>query len=303
MPGSVARGLLLLSLCTLSPGCVKELATDTLADSLAASGSTFASDDDPQLVRDAAPFSLKLTESVLAETPKHRGLLLAAASEFTQYAYGFILQDADRLETHDIGAASELRDRARKLLLRARDYGLRGLDVAHSGFSTSLRNNPQQAVQVASKSDVPLLYWTAAAWGSAITISKNDPELIADRVVVESMIDRALVLDETFEHGAIHSFLISYEPARQGATESAESRCRKHFNRAVELSEGLSVGPYVALAEAVSIQNQNKAEFESLLNKALAIDVNAHPQWRLENMILQSRARWLLERKGELFLE
>jgi hypothetical protein len=52
----------------------------------------------------------------------------------------------------------------------------------------------------------------------------------------------------------------------------------------------------------VSLSKQNKAEFESMLKQALAIDVDAKPEWRLENLIMQERARWLLSRESELFL-
>ena len=285
-------------------GCsVRQMAVNNLADALSGTGSVFASDDDPELIREATPFSLKLMESVLAQTPRHKELLTTTSSSFTQYTYAFIEQDADELETRDIAAATALRDRARKLLLRARDYGLRGLDVSHAGFSQELRKNPRQAASHAKRADVPLLYWTAASWGSAITISKNDPNLVSDQVIVEALIDRALELNESYEHGAIHSFLISYEPARQGAGTTAESRARKHFQRAVELSGGYQAAPYVALAEAVSIQKQDRPEFESLLKQALAIDVNAHPEWRLANLIMQRRAKWLLSRTSELFVE
>jgi hypothetical protein len=97
--------------------------------------------------------------------------------------------------------------------------------------------------------------------------------------------------------------LISYEPSRQGATGDAEARSREHFRRAVELSDGKMAAPYVALAEAVTIQNQKKSEFVSLLNQALAMNVDERPEWRLANLIMQQRARWLLSRVDELFVE
>jgi len=40
-----------------------------------------------------------------------------------------------------------------------------------------------------------------------------------------------------------------------------------------------------------------------LLERALAIDVDARPEWRLANLIMQHRARWLLSRSDELFAE
>jgi predicted anti-sigma-YlaC factor YlaD len=61
-------------------------------------------------------------------------------------------------------------------------------------------------------------------------------------------------------------------------------------------------GPFVALAGSVAVQKQNVTEFKDLLHRALAIDPDARPEWRLVNLILQRRARWLLSRTDELFL-
>jgi predicted anti-sigma-YlaC factor YlaD len=69
------------------------------------------------------------------------------------------------------------------------------------------------------------------------------------------------------------------------------------------LSEGMQVGAYVALAESVSVETQNKKEFNELLDKALAVDVDAKPEWRLLNIVMQRRAQWLLGRSEDLFLE
>jgi predicted anti-sigma-YlaC factor YlaD len=52
----------------------------------------------------------------------------------------------------------------------------------------------------------------------------------------------------------------------------------------------------------VSVQKQDVKQFESLLQQALAINPDAHPETRLANLVMQRRARWLLSRKSELFL-
>jgi len=282
---------------------VNRFAVNKLGNALAESGTTFAADDDPALIEAATPFSLKLMESLLAASPQHRGLLFATASGFTQYAYAFVQQDADRLEDEDVGRAAEARTRARHLYLRARDYGLRGIETRHPRFSALLRTDPRGAVAQATIQDVPLLYWTAAAWGAAIAISKDQPELVADQGLVEVLIDRALALDADYGDGAIHGFLISYELSRQGAAGDPNVRARRHFERVVELTHGQLASPYVALAEGVSVSRQDRREFESLLRQALAVDPNARPEWRLANLILQRRARWLLSRTDQLFLD
>jgi len=278
------------------------MAVNRLGDALAGGGSTFSSDNDPELVKAALPFSLKLIESLLAESPRHEGLLLAACSGFTQYAYAFVKEEADETEDRDLAAANAMRTRTRNLCLRARGYGLRGLDGRHPGFAAALQKDPKAAVSVATKADVPLLFWTAASWGGAISMSKDDPVLISDQNIFAALIDRALALDERFGHGAIHALLISFEMARSGVAGDPVPRARRHFARAMELSHGRLAGPLVTLAESVALEKQDRAEFQSLLERAIAIDPEAAPESRLVNLVIQRRARWLLGRMDELFL-
>jgi len=288
------------SLC----GCsIKHIAVNKIGDAFAGSGATFASDDDPELVRAAAPFSLKLVESLLAESPRHEPLLLAAASGFTEFAYAFVQQDCEETEDKDLAAAEALRGRARRLYLRARDYGLRGLEVRHRGFGAALRADPQKAVRLAAAKDVPLLYWTGTAWAGAISDSKDNPDLIADLPIVEAMMERALELDERFGDGALHCFFIAYEMSRPGGTEEAAQRAKSHFDRAMALSGGGMASPWVSWAEEVCIQKQDLAGFRAALEKALAVDADAKPEWRLVNLVMQRRAKWLLGRADQLFLK
>jgi predicted anti-sigma-YlaC factor YlaD len=297
-------GPLLVAVVVVLSGCttLKKTAVNQLGDALAAGGSSYASDDDPELIRSAAPFSLKVIESLLAESPNHRGLLLAATSGFTQYAYAFVQQEADEIESTDVAAAAVRRARARRLYLRARNYGLRALSVAHPGFTEKFRRNPTAALAACRRDDTPLLYWTAVSWTAAIAVQKDRPDLIAELPQAEALIDRAAALDETFDHGAIHTYLITYEMARAGAAKGAADRARRHFRRAVALSGRAAAAPYVALAESVALPAQNRAEFESLLRSALAIDADAKPSLRLANLVAQRRARWLLGRVDDLFL-
>jgi predicted anti-sigma-YlaC factor YlaD len=298
--GTIAA-LLLFSLSFT--GCsVKRMAVNKLGDALASGGTTFASDDDPELIKQAVPFSLKLMESLLAESPRHKGLLFATSSGFTQYGYAFVQQDADELEDTDFAAAEALRARAKRLYLRARGYGLRGLESAHPGFANALAADPRSAVARMKKKDVPQLYWTAAAWGAAIALAKDDPEMVAEIPQMEALIDRAAQLDESWGEGAIHGFLINYEMSRQGASGDPAERARKHFERAVELSRGQQAGPFVSFAEAVSVEAQDVKQFDELLAQALAINPDDQPETRLVNLIMQRRARWLLSKKEDLFL-
>ena len=293
---------LLLVLST--SGCsVRNLAVNSMGDALASSGSGFGADDDIELVGAAAPFSLKLMESVLAESPGHRGLLLAAAQGFVQYSYAFVELRADELEDKDLQGAYAKRERARRLYLRARNYGMRGLESALPGFGAAVKTDPAGTLARASEREIALLYWTGVAWAAAISLSKDDPFLVADLPVAEALVRRALALDESYDHGAIHVFLISYEMSRAGLVADAPARARRHFERALELTGGRHAGPYVTLAEAVALAERNRPEFEDLLRKALGVNSSGKPEWRLVNSVMQRRARWLLSRTDKLFAD
>jgi hypothetical protein len=293
----VALGLVLAA----ASGCsVREYAISRVGDALAGSGEGFASENDPELVRAAAPFSLKLMESLLAEAPRHAGLLAATASGFAQYSYAFVQLDADEAESRDLDTARALRERARGLYGRARDYGVRALDARHPGFAAELRGDPAHALARLSRGDAQTLYWTTVASAAMVALSKDSAHALVQLPRIDQQVDRLRALDPDLGQGSLHAFLISYEMARPGVRD-AEGRARRHFERAVSLSEGNRAGPFVALAESVCVESQNKREFVALLERALAIDTARRPEWRLENLVMQRRARWLLSQAGQLF--
>lgn len=298
----LALATLLAAVVCGAPGCsLKRIALGSVANSLAESGDSFASDADPELIRAAVPFSLKLVESLLAELPEHRGLLLTACSGFTQYAYAFVDRDAELVKAADYSRYVKLQDRARLLYLRARDYCLRGLELRERGIRQRLTREPDAAVARLKVTDVPLLYWTAAAWGKAVSLSLDRPELAGDYPIVRAVAARALALDEDYGDGALHEVMISVETVPEAMGGSPE-RARRHFERAVALSKGLSASAYTAYATGVLVPQQKREEFVELLNRALAIDVDAAPPLRLANVLAQEQARFLLEHLDELFL-
>ena len=285
-----------------APGCsVREYALRSVGDALASGGDAYSSDEDIELVGAATPFGLKTIESLLSEVPEHRGLLLAATRGFTQYAYVWVQVPAEEAEERDVQAAYAQYARARRMYLRARDYGLRGLKLGKD--ADRLRTDPVGALERTTRDDVPLLYWTGVAWAAAISLSKDSPAIVSGLPAVDALIRRAAALDPDFDHGTLRSFLIGYEMSRPNASPKAEALARAHFARAVELSQGRQAGPYVSLAESVCVEKRQRQEFEQLLKQAIALDPGAQPEWRLANLVMQRRARRLLARADELFPE
>jgi len=273
-----------------------------VADAVSSDGGAFASDDDPELVRSAVPFALKAEESLLSAEPGHRGLLLSLCRGFTQYAAAFVWQDA--VESADPAAARTGKERAVRLWLRARDYGLRGIEAARPGFRALFDADPVGAARTAGPEDVPLLYWTAASWSLAIASSSGDPGMLADLPRCEALMRRVFALREDYDAGAVHEYFIAFEGGRPDAMGGSATRARRHFERAMALAGGKKVSPLVTLAETVSVRAQDRREFLDLLDRALAFDARREaPEYRQANLAAQRRASWLKGRVDELFLE
>jgi predicted anti-sigma-YlaC factor YlaD len=132
-------------------------------------------------------------------------------------------------------------------------------------------------------------------------MAMNPDELAIDFPAVRALAERGLALDPGWWNGALHELMITLNS--QALLGGSEDEARRHFARAVQLQKGLSPGPYISLATGISVTNQDRAEFEDLLNKALAVDPDANPAERLTTLLLQQRARILLDSAEYRFLK
>lgn len=280
-------------------GLISKKATRMVADTLSAGGDSFTSDNDPELVRDAVPFALKTYESLLETLPTYVPLLRATCSGFTSYAYGYLATDADVLRLTDGAAARTIDARTLKMYLRAHGYCERALEERFKGVTARLLMTPESALPKAKKEDVELLYWSAASWGLAMAL--NPDTLAIDFPAVRALAERGLALDERWFNGALHELMITLDS--QALLGGSEEAARRHFDRAVEIQRGLSPGPYISLAMGVSVARQDRAEFERLMNTALAVDPDDEPTARLTTLLLQRRAQALLDQVDFLFLK
>jgi predicted anti-sigma-YlaC factor YlaD len=289
----------------LSSCSINRFAVRTVAGFLSSSGggTVFNGEDDPELVGDALPFALKFYESLLAEDPSNAPLALATGRAFAGYAFAFVQAPSDQLPPSQVDAQRAMRLRAKKLFLRGRDYVLRGLDSRRPGFTATLNGKgPAAALRLARKEDADYLYWAAAAWMGAFSADPFDFAQIVAIPRAVALLQQVDAWDNAYGAGAVQEIFISFYGGAPADLGGGEQKARASFDRAVALSRGLRAGPYIALATAVSVKNQDVAEFRQLLGQALAIDVNADIPDRLLNVINQRKARWLLDHESDFFL-
>jgi hypothetical protein len=81
----LSRALICLLVLTCTGCSLKTYAINMVGDALASGNSVYETDEDIDLVGQALPFGLKLTESLLEQSPNHHGLLITACRGFVLY--------------------------------------------------------------------------------------------------------------------------------------------------------------------------------------------------------------------------
>lgn len=297
---------IIIPLLFLNSCSIKKMAMNQVADILASPGSStvFTGDNDPELVGDALPFTIKMYESLMVSMPWHRGLKLQTGSLYIMYANAFIQTPADMLPEEEFSRHEFLLKRAKNLYLRGRDILLAALDKKYPGFRNHLdKKEFDRALAAMKKEDVPFLYWAAAGWLGAFAIDPFDMKLGMTVPGAAALMDRVLQLDPQFNQGAIHDFYVLYYGSMPDYMGGDFNKARRHFKKAVEVSGGKITSPYLSLATTVSVKEQNLEEFKQLLNKVLKVDPDADPDNRLLNTINLRKAKWLLEHAEDYFLE
>ena len=147
-----------------------------------------------------------------------------------------------------------------------------------------------------------MLYWAGAGWVGAFAIDPFDMKLGLTLPRAKAIMDRVLEMDENFGDGAIHDFYILYYGSLPEYMGGDLKKARYHFEKAVKLSKGKKISPYMSLATTVLVKEQNAREFSKLLNEVLKFDPDSCPENRLENILNLRKAHWLLEHIEDFFV-
>lgn len=287
---AIRRRLLLAAAAWPLAACsTQDLVLRRVADGLA--GGSGGDEDDLELARDAAPAWLKASEAVLEQVPDHLPLAAAVSAGFTQYAFAFVASEAERVESSDLAAAQQLRRRAARLYRRAQRHALRAPESLRPGFAASL-DRPGEALPPAW---VPVAYWGAASWGAWISLSKDEPDVVADLPRAVELARRAWRAQPGWGAGDLAALMGSFEAARPGGRPADAER---YFDHAVAASDGRNAGVFVALAESLALPSGDRRRFESALHRARDA---ARGRGDLASRVMLARAERLLARADDLF--
>jgi predicted anti-sigma-YlaC factor YlaD len=263
----------------------------------------YTSDDDPELIGDALPFTMKLYETLLSKDSLNDKLLLATGKLFCLYSQGYILFPSDTL-ADTLAQKKAATKRAKKLFLRGRDYILRALDIRHSGFLSKLNStSPDSALVMTSIKDTEYLYWAAMAWMGAIAADRGDLGLSMTMKKALSLVNKVRSVDSTYGSGSLDEFYCVYYSSAPKSFGGDTAVARKHLNKAITTSENSRTSVFVTAAMFAANKSKNRDDFNNMLERAMLVDVNKYASLRLTNIIFQQRAKWMYENSDRYFSE
>ncbi len=244
------------------------------------------------LAEQGIPAYLLILDGLIEHSPKNKNLLLNGSKSFSVYTAAFV--------------GDKNPERNKILAEKAKEYAFRAFSIHNKKFG-KIKDKPHAEfisfLPNLSKKDVPYLYYVATSWASWIEANSESLDLIADLPKVQSLLERIIELDESYNYGASHTFmgvLLSIRPPSLGGKPE---KARKHFERAIELSLGNFLPSYVIYAKFYARPFYKKELFHDLLNKVLNSSVDKVPELTLVNSLAQKQAIELIEnaRKEEYF--
>ena len=279
--------LLSLGCALLSLGGCASMASGA-ASRLAQNLSTAMQDhDDPETVAAAMPSYMLLTDGLIQGHPDNEKLLLSGSKLYAAYASVFVQDPA----------------RAKRLALRARDYGDRALcvhdarlcklwDRSLADFSTAMAG--------CKADDVPVLYASGAAWAVWLQTSGKDLSVLAQLLKVRALMTRVVALNENYSHGEAHVYIGVIDTLLPPALGGKPEEGRSHFERAIQLSGGHDLMDQVEYAKRYARLTHDRQLYESLLKQVLAADADV-PGLTLSNVLAQRQARAMLANESKYF--
>jgi hypothetical protein len=243
---------------------------------------------DLRILREGMPAYLMLIDGMVQTVPDNEQLLIAAAQSYSSFASLFV-EDQDK-------------EYANLLYERGKQYALRSLEMR--GFKEPLQrsfDDFKEGLKRLGKKDVPYIFWAATCWVNWIRLNLDSIEAISELPRVESLMKRALELDEGFYYGGPHLFMGIWFASRPKIVGGDLKKAQEHFLKALDLGQGKFLMAYVYYANYYARKMTDKDLFTSTLQKVLETPAETSPDLVLINTVAKKQAKELLSHVGEYF--
>jgi len=254
--------------------------------------------EQPKLVSVYFERKIKKLENNRSRSIEHERLLIKTRVE---YGFGIIMEQADRLIDDNYLEGLNEYKKANIIFNEAKDSGMSIMSDRYPEFNTWLKKDAQIDFK---QEDVSDMYWLAASIGGAIGSSRGNPFELINLPYVGRLLNKCIQIDSEWNHGSLYSAMMSFTTTRSDLSETMLRDTVDHyFNKTISSSNGMDAGPYLTYAESIHKTFQERKDFVDKLNYVLEMDIIPNSDHELSNLIAKSRAKWLLTKTDEYFLE
>ena len=243
--------------------------------------------DDPETIKKGVPSYLILISSMIKGDPDNPDLLESGAKLYGAYASGFT--DSD--------------DSKKALSGRAFDYAGRAMCIHNSDFcdvkSISYFEYEKKLNKVGA-SQVESLFIFASSWAGVIEANSSDWNAVAELPKVKAGISRVIEIDETVNNGNAHLYMAVMESLLPPTLGGKPELAKKHFDRAIEISNGENQMARVLYAEKYARMLFDRELHDKLLKQVVEADTGPQDQI-LSNTLAKQRAAELLRSADDYF--
>lgn len=243
---------------------------------------TILSFDDPETIKKGVPAYLILISSMIRGEPENADLLESGAQLYGAYASGF----TDSAESR------------KNLARRAFDYASRAMCIRDQRFcnvKTLSYFEFEKLLASVEKSQAEHLFVFVSSWAGVIEANSSDWNAVAELPKVKAGIQRVLDIDETVNNGNAHLYMAVMESLLPPTLGGKPDLAKKHFDRAIEISQGHNLMAKVLYAEKYARMLFDRKLHDELLQQVIDADAGPEDQLLVNTLAKQKAAELLLE--------
>ena len=237
--------------------------------------------DDPETIKKGVPAYLILISSMIKGDPDNPDLLESGAKLYGSYASGF--SDSDESK--------------KALSNRAFHYASRAMCLRNDGFcdvkSISYFEYEKRLNTVAASQVTPLFIFVSS-WAGVIEANSSDWNAVAELPKVKAGILRVIDIDETVNNGNAHLYMAVMESLLPPTLGGKPELAQKHFDRAIEISNGENQMARVLYAEKYARMMFDRELHDKLLKQVVEADSGPQDQILINTLAKQRAAELLL---------
>lgn len=243
--------------------------------------------EDPELVRTAAPAYLLMLDALVATYPDEEAFLIPASKLYGAYA----------------GVFTNNKEQAKRMANRSKNYAQRALCENEEDLCLALDQKVediQMELTELDEDELILVYTYAASWASWIQANSTDWDAIAQLPKVKILFNWVLKYDPDYDNGTAQIYMGVLESQIPPSLGGRPDIAKAHFDNAIRASEGKNLMAKVLYAQQYARLLFEQELHDKLLNEVLNAEAKAEGLTLL-NKLAQQQAEILLAESAEYF--